>query len=1029
MLPRNLKDVYIRMKQLFAVAALLFTFLLGALATASAQTTSSLHGQVADPTGAIIPGASITLSGVGKPVTAQSDSGGNYSFRGIAPGNYTVTTTVAGFTPFSKSGISIASGQSRLFNVTLAIATQDQKVTVSADEQSVDTSSENNANQIVIKGKDLDALSDDPDQLSDELQALAGPAAGPSGGQIYIDGFTGGQLPPKSSIREIRVNQNPFSAEFDRLGYGRIEILTKPGSDKLHGQFQVNGNDSSFNAPNPILNANTPAGEPVIQEPAYYSDSFQGGVGGPLSKTASYNVNFFVRQNHGVNIVDTLVPDPTNNYTNADGSVNVAGIFSNAAYTSPSSRYDFQPRFDFAFGANNTLTVSYEYYRSAQSNAGIGENSLPSQAYSSRNEENTFTLSDTQVLSKSIVNDTRFRYRRIRGFQNADSSAPSVSVQGALETGGNGTQTVQDHQGQYEFQDYATASHGNHAIHFGTRLRAYSDVNLSESGTNGAYTFTSLGAYIITLRDTALGETQAQILADGGGASQYSVTNVNKSTASATLFDAALYYQDDWKVSDKFTFAYGLRYEAQNFIHDKADFGPRFSIAYAVARGKEKPKTVIRAGYGWFFQRFTVPGSFSSNAGTPYIVNAIHQNDPFLGTPNQQGLTANSPTFLLADPTDPSSPALKQPASALAASNTLPSYYTVDPHFHAAIDMQSAIGVDHQFGKSTTSNVTYLYAQGVHQFLTNNVTAPILDLDTYTTTANPDVATPQNNYQYQSEGIYRQNQLIVSANTRLKRVSLFGNYSVNLLAKGDTDGVTSTPSDPHDLGLDYGRTPYANRQRGVIFGNLTGPYAISFAPFLSFNAGSPFNITTGENTSENNQFNFRPTFASVSGADCTAANNATETPYGCLDLGTVAGHKLIPFDAGTSPTSVSLNARMSKVIGFGPKVRGGGPGGGGGGRGPGGGLGGRGFSGNSGGPGRLDAAVPRKYNVTLSAFTTNVLNHENLGTPSGVELTRDTGGAATRSNLFLKSQSLAGGFFGPSTAGNRSIFLSAVFNF
>ena len=90
---------------------------------------------------------------------------------------------------------------------------------------------------IVLKGEDLEALPDDPDDLSDALQALAGPGAGPNGGQIYIDGFSGGQLPPKETIREIRINQNPFSAEFDRLGFGRIEILTKPGTDKLRGSM------------------------------------------------------------------------------------------------------------------------------------------------------------------------------------------------------------------------------------------------------------------------------------------------------------------------------------------------------------------------------------------------------------------------------------------------------------------------------------------------------------------------------------------------------------------------------------------------------------------------------------------------------------------------------------------------------------------------------------------------------------------------------------------------------------------------
>jgi hypothetical protein len=1019
------------MKRSVYVLALILSLLLIPSGAAWAQTGASLRGQVTDPSGAIIPGAHVTLSGPGRSINVTSDSGGNYSFTSVAPGNYTLATSVAGFTPFSESGVNIAPGQSKTLNITLSIATQDQQVTVTAEQSQVDTSVDNNANSLVIKGKALDALSDDPDQLSDELQALAGPAAGPSGGQIYIDGFTGGQLPPKSSIREIRVNQNPFSAEYDRLGYGRIEILTKPGTDKLHGQIQANGNTAAFNGTNPILNrvypTNNPASTPVnttpIAEPPYFGYFLNGGVGGPINKSASYNVNFFARHNGGVSqgsIVNTFIPDPTNNYENADGSINTSGISFRAPYDNPSSRFDINTRIDLAITPNNTLTVSYEFYRATQTNSGIGGNSLLSQAYNGRNEENTFTFSDTQVLSKSIVNDTRFRYRRIRNLQNAVNSTPSINVQGVLSTGGDGSQTVQDHQNQYEFQDYATASHGNHAIHFGTRLRADNDVNLSLSGTNGSYTFTSLGQYITALHNAALGLPAT--------ASQYSVTVVNRPTARATIFDAALYYQDDWKINQKLTFGYGLRYEAQNFIRDKMDFGPRFSVAYAIGGGKTPPKTVVRAGYGWFFSRFLTGGSFASASGTPYVINAIHQNNPFLGTPNQNGYTANNPSFLLQNPQDPNSPALPQPQSALTAKSSIPTYYTIDHHFHAAIDMQGAIGLDHQFGKNTTSNVTYLYSQGVHQYLTNNITAPILDLATFTTTPNPDVPVPQFNYQYQSEGFYRQNQIIATANSRIKRLNIFGYYSYNLV-KGDTNGATSTPSDPQNIGFDYGRTGYDVHHRGAILGNVSAPYGISVAPFLSFNSGTPFNIVTGEDTAGTNQFNFRPTYAPLAATDCTQTNGATLTPYGCLDLGTIAGHKLVPFGSGTGPTTVSLNARISKVIGVGPKVEGGSMGGGGGGRGPGGGLGGRGLSGNSGGPGRLDQSTPHKYNITLSAFTTNVLNHTNLGTPNGTLLNLQSAGTPSVNALFNQSQSLAGGFFGPSSAGNRSIFLSAVFNF
>ena len=134
---------------------------------------------------------------------------------------------------------------------------------------------------MVLQGKDLDALSDDPDELSDELTALAGPSAGPNGGQIYVDGFTGGQLPPKSSIREIRINQNPFSAEYDQLGYGRVEVFTKPGTDKIHGNLQVNGNPSQFNSGNPLATG---------YQPPYHTIFGFGNLTGPLNKSASYNI-------------------------------------------------------------------------------------------------------------------------------------------------------------------------------------------------------------------------------------------------------------------------------------------------------------------------------------------------------------------------------------------------------------------------------------------------------------------------------------------------------------------------------------------------------------------------------------------------------------------------------------------------------------------------------------------------------------------------------------------------------------------
>ena len=150
------------------------------------------------------------------------------NLRTLPAGKYTLTVSAAGFTLYENDNVVIADQPLRL-NVAMAIDVEKEKVQVSDTAPTIDVNPSNNAGAIVISGKELEALPDDPDELQSDLQALAGPSAGPNGGQMYIDGFTGGQLPPKSSIREIRINQNPFSSEYDKLGYGRIEIFTKPG--------------------------------------------------------------------------------------------------------------------------------------------------------------------------------------------------------------------------------------------------------------------------------------------------------------------------------------------------------------------------------------------------------------------------------------------------------------------------------------------------------------------------------------------------------------------------------------------------------------------------------------------------------------------------------------------------------------------------------------------------------------------------------------------------------------------------------
>ena len=980
------------LRRIFLVLVLIFFSPRSSLLAQTGNAT--LHGSVTDPTGSVIPGAAVNIITPGGRTTTSmtTDASGAYQSRSLAPGTYIVVVSAEGFAASSSHAVTLAPGQSVQYSVALQIQVDQQDIQVDADAPTVDTDPDKNANAIVLKGKDLDALSDDPDELQNELQALAGPSAGPNGGQLYVDGFTGGQIPPKSSIREIRINQNPFSAQFDRLGYGRIEIFTKPGTAKAHGEIESRGNESILNSQNPILNANLKPGEPAIQEPSYYSYNLTGSIGGPIGKSSSFFLSLFARNNQNEAIVDATNP------------ANTAETL-NEAVSNPSSRIDVSPRIDLQLGKANTLTVRDEFYRAVQSNDGLSALTLPTQAYNTTSLENTVQVSNSLVLSKNLVDDIRFQYRRIRNQQVPVSGLPTVSVQGTFMSGGSNSGTVEDHQDDFEFQDYFAAAVGAHSLNFGTRLRAYRDANYTSAGSNSSYTFDTVGDYL------------------AGTPQQYKVTIINQYIARATLFDAALFYQDDWKVKPNFTFSYGLRWESQNRIHDKDDWAPRLSLAYALGRNSQgRPKTVLRAGYGWFYQRFTVPNSLSSTQGTPYIIQAIHNNFVPLSSsqiPNQRGLTVDNPDFY-----NPNQPVTDFSGS---ISTVAPTGFSVDPHFHAANDMQGAVGIDQQLSKYMTGNVTYLYSRGVHMYLTNNVSAagnfPAVNILAGTYPATPIAVPAENNMQYQSGGVYRQNQLIASLTARYSRFSLTTFYTLNS-AKADTSGVTYTPSIAADPGFDYGRAGFDIHNRLVLLGNITAPWQLSFAPFLSVNSGTPYNITTGSDLTGNNQFNARPTFAASCGQP-----GAVSTAFGCLDPDPLsspsgANEQIIPHNLGTGPKNVSLNLRVSKTIGFGPRTDGeAGSVAGGGGRGRsggfGGGLGGQGLSGGQGGPVRAGESSSHKYSFTLSASGQNIFNHENLATPNGT----------LSSPLFGKSQSLAGGFFGPSTAGNRSIFFETVFHF
>ncbi len=943
------------------------------------QQLGTLRGTVTDATGASIPGATVTATGPGGAVKVGQTSGdGSYSITGLPSGKYTVRGLAKGFSIFEQTGVKIGGGAVTSLNIPMAVAQEKQQVTVT-DTAHVDVDPAKNAGALVLKGEDLDALSDDPDDLQSDLEALAGPAAGPNGGQIYIDGFTGGRLPPKESIREVRVNSNPFSSEFDKPGFGRIEIFTKPGTDRFHGQAMfIYGNDA-FNSRNPFS----------TNKPPFSRKMFTGNLGGPLSKKASFFVDVEKRDTDESALVNATVLDSSFNPVQFQQS-----------FLTPQVRTTVSPRLDYQLSTNHTLTARYSWTGFRDENNGIGQFSLPTQATTVDNTQQTVQLTETAILNSKAINETRFQYMRTRNSTAGDNNSPTISVTQAFTTGGTSVGLALMNEDRYELQNYTSITHGTHYTKFGVRIRGVNQANDSNSGFNGSYTFATFDSYRIAAQGLANGLTMDQIRALGGGPYQFRLSAGNPNIP-VNQVDVGGFVQDDWRVRPNITVSGGLRYEGQTNIGDHHDFAPRVGVAWGIGKNTgqfRQPMMVVRAGWGVFYDRFS----------EDLVLNAIRNNGI-----NQQQFVVQYPNFY---------PTVPDPATLEA--NRLPQAVTkIDSNLRAPYMMQSAISLERQLPKNISVALTYMDTRGVHQLYERNINAPLPG--TFVVGDRTSGVRPYGDvgdiYLYQSDGVFRQRQLILNSRVQLgSRVNLFGFYAYGH-ARSLTDGAGDFPSNTYNVAGDWGRAGFDIRHRLFLGGSIITPLKLRISPFIHASTGRPFDIVVGRDLNGDNQLNDRPAFAT----SATLPQNLVQTAYGAFDLSPMAGEAVIPRNFGDAPGQFSVSLRITRTFGWGEPTGAGasgmrGPQGsplGGGMRGAGGRGGGHGGHGGGGGRGGGESSG-RKYTLTVGADARNALNNVNYAPPYG----------SLTGPLFGVPRGIAGGFGGNASA-NRMISLQIRFAF
>ena len=565
--------------------------ILSAALVAAQQARGTLRGLITDELGAAIVGANVTLTdpnGVQKKTTTNGE--GVYNFAALTPGKYTLTAIAPGFAPAESKEVDVTAARQTI-DLTLKV-TIEEKVTIA--ETAVSTEATNNANQTVIAGKDLDALPDDPDELAAALQALAGPSVGPNGGQIFIDGFTGGNLPSKDSIREIRINQNPFAAENDQPS-ARIDILTRPGTDKFRGGTSFNFNDESFNSRNPFAVSSS-------KRTPFQIRQYDINLSGPLvKKKASFFVNFGRIETDDNDLVRAKV---------LDDNLNVDDF--GQAFVVPRRNMFLSPRFDYAINTNNTLIVRYNYNRFSAQDQGFGGFTLPERAFDTLSVNQNVQITETAILNPKMINETRFQFTHNRNEQIGSNAIPALDVSGSFGSGGSQVGNSVSERRSWELNNFTARQQGTHAIKFGGRVRHINLDDTNEGNFGGSWVFTggfgltSIQRYQKTLQLQKQGFTPAEIRAAGGGASQFRLNSGNP-FADVSQTDFGVFVQDDWRIRPNLTLSYGLRYEIQTNAHSKLDFAPRIAVAWSpgAANSAKPPKMVIRFGTGFFYNRFS----------------------------------------------------------------------------------------------------------------------------------------------------------------------------------------------------------------------------------------------------------------------------------------------------------------------------------------------------------------------------------------------------------------------------------------
>jgi hypothetical protein len=523
-------------------------------AAAWAQThadAASLRVIVFDPAGAAIEKTLVRLrSGAGKEQRRATNQHGEASFLRLPVGEYQISIEAPGFNPQTLIRVALPLNGNRL-TVRLEVAPVTEQVEVAQDKREQQLDARSNAFSTVLTAEQIAQLPDDPEELAAALRAMAGPGA-----EIYVNGFRGGKLPPKSHIAQIRFRLTPFAAEYHSFGGTRVDIFTKPGVNQWRGGFNAAFRDEALNARNALAPFRGPE----------QTRRFAFDLSGPLWR-------------NGASLF--LFADGVNSY---DAKTIVAALPEgdfNSLIRRPVRRLNLSARLEHALSKTHTLRGEYQRNASRQGNLGVGDFDLPERAYALDSTEHLLRLADSGPLSKRLVNEFRFQGRWQATASQALTDQPALLVPGAFQRGGAQI-NLDRHAAEFELADNLDLLFGQHGLRTGALLEITRQHSRELNNAHGTFIFASLDAF-------------------RAGRPTTFTQRVGEPEIRLTQYQLGWYAQDDWRVSQSVSLSFGLRHELQNHLRDRNNFAPRIGFAWSPFK---HGRTALRGGAGIFYDWF-----------------------------------------------------------------------------------------------------------------------------------------------------------------------------------------------------------------------------------------------------------------------------------------------------------------------------------------------------------------------------------------------------------------------------------------